>query len=125
MAKGDIVAFLGVNTAYHGQLSFTGTIIIDGEFSGEIKSDGMLTVGKEGRVHGQINVGILDLKGFVDADVVVSKKTTMSSTARFQGNIVTPLLEMEEGAILQGKVQMLNDPVIDGKTVVVNKELPA
>jgi cytoskeletal protein CcmA (bactofilin family) len=43
----------------------------------------------------------------------VGKKTVMHKTARLTGNIVTPVLAMEEGAALQGKVQMTQEPMPD------------
>lgn len=104
-------AFLGTDTLYNGQLSFAGSVRIDGEFTGEINSEGTLILGKDARVSGQINVAQLILSGRIDGDIVVSKQTTMHKTAYLTGNIVTPILIMEEGATLQGTVQMTKDPL--------------
>ena len=43
--KGDhseLNAFLGVGTEYRGKLDFVGTVRIDGQFEGEISTDGDL-----------------------------------------------------------------------------------
>lgn len=104
-------AFLGTDTLYNGQLSFAGSVRIDGEFTGEINSEGTLILGKDARVSGQINVAQLVLSGRIDGDIVVTKQTTMHKTAFLTGNIVTPVLVMEEGATLQGTVQMTKDPM--------------
>lgn len=104
-------AFLGTDTLYNGKLSFAGSVRIDGEFIGEINSEGTLILGKDARVSGQINVAQLILSGRIDGDIVVTKQTTMHKTAFLTGNIVTPVLVMEEGATLQGTVQMTKDPL--------------
>ena len=109
MSKDEFNAFLGAGTSYQGQLTFLGAVRIDGEFTGEIKSEGTLILGKEAKVRGSINVAQHILSGSVDGEIVVHKKTTMHKTAHLTGNIATPVLMMEEGAILQGKVHMNRD----------------
>jgi cytoskeletal protein CcmA (bactofilin family) len=104
-------AFLGTDTSYNGQLSFAGSVRIDGEFTGEISSEGTLILGKDARVSGRISVAQLILSGKIDGEILVSKQTTMHKTAFLTGNIVTPVLVMEEGATLQGTVQMTKDPL--------------
>lgn len=109
MSKEEWNAFLGHDTSYHGQLSFKGAVRIDGEFTGEIKSEGTLILGKEAKVFAQVNVAQLVLSGSLDGEINVSKKTTMHKSAKLTGNLTTPVLIMEEGAVLQGKVQMNPD----------------
>ncbi|MDR2503854.1 MAG: polymer-forming cytoskeletal protein [Deltaproteobacteria bacterium] len=107
-------AFLGPETSYNGQLSFAGSVRIDGEFSGEITAEGTLILGTSAKVSGRINVAQLILSGKIDGEIFVSKQTTMHKTAFLTGNIMTPILVMEEGAILQGSVQMTKDPLPEG-----------
>lgn len=104
-------AFLGTDTSYNGQLSFAGSVRIDGEFTGEIASEGTLILGKDARVSGRINVAQLILSGKIDGEIMVSKQTTIHKTGYLTGSIVTPVLVMEEGATLQGTVQMTKDPL--------------
>ena len=44
MARDEINAFLGAGTVYQGQLSFQGAVRIDGNFVGEVHSEGTLIV---------------------------------------------------------------------------------
>jgi cytoskeletal protein CcmA (bactofilin family) len=113
MSKEEFNAYLGAGTAYQGQLSFLGTVRIDGEYKGEIKSEGTLILGKEANVQGKIQVSQLILSGSIEGEIIVGKKTIMHKTARLTGNIVTPVLAMEEGAALQGRVQMTQGPMPD------------
>lgn len=106
MAKDDITAFLGSGTVYNGQLSFVGSVRIDGQFTGEIRSEGTLILGKDAKVDGTIQVSQLVLSGNLSGDVLVTGKTIMHKTANLTGNLATRGLIMEEGALLQGTISM-------------------
>ena len=106
MAKDDITAFLGAGTIYNGRLNFVGSVRIDGQFTGEITSEGTLILGKEAKVDGTINVCHLVLSGNLHGDVVVTGKTILHKTANLTGNLVTRSLIIEEGALLQGSICM-------------------
>lgn len=106
MAKDDITAFLGAGTIYNGQLKFVGSVRIDGQFTGEITSEGTLILGKDAKVEGTINVCHLVLSGNLHGDVVVTGKTILHRTANLTGNLITRSLIIEEGALLQGTICM-------------------
>lgn len=106
MAKDEINAFLGAGTNYNGKLHFQGAVRVDGNFQGEIDSDGTLVVGQEAVVEGQVNVGQLILSGKIRGEVVVGTKAVLHKTADLRGNIRTPVLVVEEGAVLEGKLDM-------------------
>lgn len=106
MAKDEINAFLGVGTTYRGRLDFTGAVRIDGTFEGEVESEGTLVVGREALVTGQFRVGTLVLGGVLTGDVSASQRVIMHKTARFTGTLRAPALSVEEGALLEGQVNM-------------------
>lgn len=106
MAKDDITAFLGSGTIYNGQLSFVGSVRIDGQFTGEITSEGTLILGKDAKVEGTINVSHLVLSGALHGDVTVTGKTILHKSANLTGNLATKSLIMEENAQLQGQITM-------------------
>ena len=109
MAKDEINAFLGAGTFYEGKLAFEGTVRIDGEFHGEIESGGTLVVGKEALLKGKIHVDQLIVSGQIEGDVLAKIKMVMYKGAKFFGNLITPSLMVEEGAILQGQITMLKE----------------
>lgn len=121
MAKDDITAFLGAGTNYSGKLEFTGSVRIDGQFTGEILSEGTLILGKDAKVEGTINVSHLVLSGNLHGDVVVTGKTIMHKTANLTGNLATKSLIMEEGALLQGNVCMDPAQAAMGKPAALGK----
>lgn len=106
MAKDEINAFLGAGTNYHGKLHFQGAVRVDGNFQGEVESDGTLVVGHEAVVEGQVRVGQLILSGKIKGEVEARDKVVLHKTAWLHGNINTPVLVVEEGAVLEGRLTM-------------------
>ena len=104
MARDQINAFLGVGTSYEGKLSFQGAVRIDGDFRGEISSEGTLVVGKDARLEGIFHVGQLILNGTVQGEVTASKKAVLNKHSHFHGILHAPACVVEEGAELCGKV---------------------
>lgn len=106
MARDEINAFLGAGTNYHGKLHFQGAVRIDGNFQGEVVSEGTLVIGQEAVVDGQVKVGQLVLSGKLKGEVEAKSKVVLHKTANLQGNIRTPVLVVEEGAVLEGELVM-------------------
>ncbi len=106
MARDEINAFLGAGTNYHGKLHFQGAVRIDGNFQGEVVSEGTLVIGQEAVVDGQVKVGQLVLSGKIKGEVEAKTKVVLHKTANLQGNIRTPVLVVEEGAVLEGELIM-------------------
>jgi len=109
MARDQINAFLGAGTHYEGILSFQGSVRIDGEFIGEIDSEGTLVVGKDARLEGVFKVGELVLSGTINGEVIAAKKAVLNKQSHFFGTLHTPLFVVEEGADMRGRVNMHND----------------
>mgnify|MGYP006300015065 CR=1 FL=1 len=106
MAKDEINAFLGAGTNYQGRPNFQGAVRIDGNFHGEVESEGTLVIGKDAKVQGQIKVGQLVLSGKLEGEIEATSKVVLHKTADLQGNLLTPVLMVEEGAVLEGRVNM-------------------
>lgn len=111
MARDEINAFLGSGTTYQGRLNFQGSVRIDGNFTGEIASEGTLVIGKDANVQGQMDVGQLVLSGRVQGEVQAAKKVVLHKTAVFVGRLTTPSLVIEEGAVVEGEVTMHSDKI--------------
>jgi cytoskeletal protein CcmA (bactofilin family) len=108
MGKEEINAFLGAATAYSGRLTFQGAVRVDGVFSGEIESDGMLIVGKDARVEGQVKVGELVLSGYFSGEANVAQRLILHKSGLFVGSLRTRALRVEEGGTIEGEVHMQN-----------------
>lgn len=112
MAKDDINAFLGAGTIFNGTLNFQGAVRIDGAYSGEINSDGLLIAGKDAKLDGKLFVGELSLAGQFDGEVFVKRRVTVHKGGVLNGCVHSPALIVEEGAIIEGTIHMVgnNEP---------------
>lgn len=106
MGRDEITAFLGAGTAYEGKLTFNGSVRIDGEFKGEVDSEGTLVVGVDAQVEGQVRIGQLIVSGHITGRILASRKVVLHKQAHLVGSVTTPSLVIEEGAVLEGEVHM-------------------
>jgi cytoskeletal protein CcmA (bactofilin family) len=107
MEKDVIKAFLGDETEFTGLLAFEGTVRIDGKFDGEIKTNDNLIIGQPALIRATISVGSIMVLGRVEGDISATKKIHITSKGQVIGNVFTPALHIEDGAVLEGNVSMI------------------
>ena len=101
-----IKAYLGVDALFKGTLRFEGTVRIDGKFEGVVSTKDTLVIGETGNMQADVEVGILVCKGSLNGTVVASKKIEMHSASKITGNVQTPAVSIELGAVLDGHLNM-------------------
>lgn len=115
MAKGNgwikgketqVNGLLDKGCSFEGKIVFDGTVQINGDFSGEISSDGTLVVGQEARVSGQVYVDTLICYGTVDGKVDAKTRIEIHIPSVVTADIATRSLSIEEGALFQGHCHM-------------------
>ena len=104
--ESSIKAYLGVDAIFKGTLSFEGTVRIDGKFEGNVKTNDTFIIGETGDVVADINAGIVICKGRMKGSIVASKKIEMHPSSKIVGNVKTPALNIELGAVLDGNCDM-------------------
>ena len=103
---GALTAFIDQGSEFSGKLSFKDTVRIDGCFEGEISSENTLIVGESGSVTATIKSQVVIISGEVHGDINASGQVVLHKTARVDGNIHSPRLAMEDGAVFTGRVEM-------------------
>ena len=93
---------------FEGKLCFQGTVRINGTFRGEIFTPDTLIVGEHGRVHGEIEGGIVIISGEVNGNVRAKHRVEIHQPAVFKGDILTPSLSVDEGVIFEGSIRMVH-----------------
>lgn len=112
---GALTAFIDQGSEFQGKLTFKDTVRIDGRFEGEISSENTLIVGKSGEIQATIASTNVVVNGTVVGDIHARGQLTLHKTARVDGDVNTPLLVVEEGAIFNGCLTM-GKPGSQGKT---------
>lgn len=104
--SGELNGFLDARSRINGELRFDDTFRVDGHLQGKTTSDGVLIVGEEGRVEGEIRVGQLFVSGTVHGSVEASDRVEIAAGARVEADVDTPVLVVEEGAHFSGGCSM-------------------
>lgn len=106
--EGRLSGYVGNGTVLTGETDFQAMLRIDGHLTGRITSEnGTLIIGSSGRVDANIAVAAAVISGTVNGDIIAAEKLELGRTARVLGNIQTPRLVIEDGAIFEGACTML------------------
>lgn len=106
--EGRLSGFVGHGTTLTGETEFHAMLRVDGHLIGTVTSEaGTLIVGTNGQVDANVSVAAAMVNGAVNGDIIASEKLQLGRTARVMGNIQSPRLIVEEGAILEGSCSML------------------
>ncbi len=106
--EGRLSGFVGHGTMLTGETVFHSMLRVDGHLVGTVTSEsGTLIVGTNGQVDANVSVSAAVINGTVNGDIAASEKIQLGRTARVIGNIQTPRLTIEDGAVLEGGCTML------------------
>ncbi|MEK6335090.1 MAG: polymer-forming cytoskeletal protein [Acidobacteriota bacterium] len=105
---GTLSGFVGSGTVITGESSFKSMLRVDGRFSGRItSSSGTLIVGAGGQVDANIEVAVCTIHGVVNGDIIAGQRIELGRAAKLNGNIQTPSLVIEQGAVFEGSCKMV------------------
>jgi cytoskeletal protein CcmA (bactofilin family) len=105
---GSLSGFVGSGTVITGEASFKSMLRVDGRFSGRITSGtGTLIVGSGGQVDANIEVCVAMIHGVVNGDIIAGQRIELGRAAKLNGNIQTPSLVIEQGAVFEGSCKMV------------------
>ena len=106
--EGTLSGFVGGGTDVTGEANFKAMTTLDGHFSGRITSStGTLIVGNNGSVDANIEVAVAVIHGAINGDIIATQRLELGRAAKVTGNIQTPSLVIEQGAIFEGSCKML------------------
>lgn len=99
---------VGPNSKVNGDLHYRGGCHLDGVVKGNVTADpdseSGLTISGTGHVDGGVTVPYVVLHGIVKGDVFASQRVELGPTARVIGNVYYNLIQMAEGAEINGKL---------------------
>lgn len=95
------------------QISFEGTLRLDGYLTGNVRSQtGTLIVAETAEVQGDIFVATAIIEGSLRGDLRASERVELGRAAGVTGNIETPALAIQPGAVFEGQCHFLPPPHI-------------
>lgn len=98
-----INSIVGEGTHFRGHLELAGLLRIDGDFTGSIRSDGKVLVGRNGRADCTIEAATVVIGGVIRGSVYATEKVIVLATGMVLGNIHCPRLIAEPGVLMDGE----------------------
>jgi cytoskeletal protein CcmA (bactofilin family) len=107
LAKIDTL--IGAGTVIEGNIRFSGGLRIDGEVRGNVEAaDGAsastLVLSEQARIEGVVAVAYLVTNGTVVGQVSVAECLEMQPRAKIVGDVEYSLIEMHQGAVVEGRL---------------------
>ena len=106
----DLSAFIDEASEIDGKYTFSGTVMLNGKFKGEISSNDTLIIGEKAVVKASIRAGVILISGEVVGNVLGTERVELRGTARVFGDVEAPVVVVEEGVMFEGQCRMTKRP---------------
>jgi len=114
------MANIGKSITIKGDLSGNEDLQIDGTVEGRIDlPNNQLTIGAEGRVKAEVHAKAVIVIGHVTGNLSAADRISVEATGVVDGDVKAPRLVIQEGAMLNGGVEMTSGSATKPSTLSV------
>jgi cytoskeletal protein CcmA (bactofilin family) len=106
-----LTTFIGEDVEFEGTLRAKDTLRIEGRIRGQIKSDNTVIIGQNADVEADIQSKNVIIIGALSGNVDASRQLVVNKSGRLKGNVSTPSLVIEPGALFNGRTKMVRPEV--------------
>jgi cytoskeletal protein CcmA (bactofilin family) len=100
-------AAIGASIRIKGDVTGDENLIIQGHVEGTIRVQGHnVTISKTGKVYANIEANQIIVEGELQGDMLGEEKVIIRDTGNVHGNIVSPRVTLEDGALFKGSIEM-------------------
>lgn len=101
------MANIGQSIVFKGELSGDEDLEIDGQVEGDVRlANHQLTIGSKGRLKAEVEARAVVVIGTVIGNLTATERIEIQATGVVEGDLKTPCLLVQEGAALQGRIEM-------------------
>jgi cytoskeletal protein CcmA (bactofilin family) len=101
------MATIGQSIVFKGELTGDEDLEIEGQVDGNVElANHQLTIGASGRLKAEVNAKSIIVIGQVLGNLVASERIEIQATGVVEGDVRTPRLNVQEGAVLNGAIDM-------------------
>jgi len=101
-----IHSYVGSNTTIKGNLECSENFLVEGAVEGNLNSHGTIVLGKDSVVRGEVRAREVAVSGIVVGSIRCSDRLEIFQSAKIIGTIQAPIVKMEPGALINGRVLM-------------------
>ncbi len=104
---GELHSLIGEHAEFEGTLTFEGKARIDGRFRGRVVASGVLVLGPECEVEGELDlVALIMVGGVLRGHVRASESVEIREPSRVYADITSPQLAIDKGAQIDGQCRV-------------------
>jgi cytoskeletal protein CcmA (bactofilin family) len=107
-AANEIVSHIGKGAEVTGEVSFANEMRVDGVIKGKVNSEAVLEIGPGGKIEAEVNIRKISINGEFHGIIRASDRVEIHKDGKVFGEIFTPCLIIEAGAIFEGRCNMGN-----------------
>src|ERR1043165_2473455 len=104
--EASAINLIGLGTQITGDINSAGDVRIDGTLNGNIKLEGRLVIGPNGKIEGKVICQNAEISGEIKGTLEVVDMLSLKHTAKILGDIITGKLTIEPGAVFTGTCNM-------------------
>ncbi len=113
--KGSKMAFdahntetvIGYDAYFQGTFTIKGSLKVDGRLDGSIVDGKMVTVGKTGKIKGDVSCEQAIVLGEIKGNINALENIEVMSGSRVEGDLKAPKITLEEGSFFNGHCTMM------------------
>ena len=102
----EIVSIFGEGVEVSGDISFVKGLRVDGSLKGKLRSDGLLVIGPRGKIDAEVFIRRISISGEFRGSIHATDRVEIHNEGRVFGDLFTPCLIIEAGALFEGKCNM-------------------
>jgi cytoskeletal protein CcmA (bactofilin family) len=117
-------AVIGPDIEITGDVIASTDMKVNGHIQGSmVESSHNVEIGESGRVIANISANKVTIAGTVEGNITGNEKVLISNTGRVRGNIVAPRVQLEDGALFRGSIEMDPGKVVKTEPSAVSKKV--
>ena len=115
--KNSIECLIGAGTTIEGNITFAGGLRVDGRVRGDVIAadgkPGTVVLSEHAQIEGEIRVSHVVVNGTVVGPVHAAEYVELQAKANVTGDVYYKTLEIQLGAVVQGRLVYQNDSKSD------------
>ena len=98
--------YVASGSKFHGEVTGSAEVLIDGEMEGRLEVDSSVTIGQEGVFQGEVVAQAVRVEGKLQGNVRGRDLVEVTASGRLEGDIAAARVVIAEGAFFKGNVEM-------------------
>jgi cytoskeletal protein CcmA (bactofilin family) len=102
----EIVSQIGEGAELTGDLIFANGVRINGVIKGKVRAEAILEIGPAGKMDAEVTVRKISIRGEFHGIIHASDRVEIHKEGKVFGEIYSPCLIIESGAVFEGRCNM-------------------